>query len=156
MHLARINTDTVLDLSSPLAALALSRALLSLEGRISDICENVKSVVPMIIDETYLPSAVSWRTDRCVHIEECILDNDDAYDMIMRWVEGKPYISAGECVPFLDTDEDEGSGDRGRSDRSARLTALSCSAWVCWNMLFLITNDAILPDLLHRILKAKS
>ena len=98
MHLAQVNTNIELDLSSPLIALAFSRALLSLETRVSDIRKSVKSVLPLMIDETHSHSAVSWRTDRGVQNEESILDNKDAHDAITRWVEDQQYISTGECV----------------------------------------------------------
>ena len=98
MHLARINTSIELDLSSPLIALVFSRVLLSLEARISDIRKSVKGLSPSIIDETHSQSAVSWRTDRGVQIEESILENKGAYDAITRWVEDQQYISTGECV----------------------------------------------------------
>ena len=96
MHL--FNTSTELDLSSPLIALAFSRVLLSLEARISDIRKSVKGVSPLIIDETHSQSAVSWRTDRGVQIEESILDNKVALDATTRWIEDQQYISTEECV----------------------------------------------------------
>ena len=53
---------------------------------------------PLIIDETHSQSAVSWRTDRGVQIEESILDNKGALDAITRWIEDQQYISTEECV----------------------------------------------------------
>ena len=93
MHLARINTCTVLDLSSPLIALALSRVLLSLEAPISAIRDSVKSILGVVIDELQSQPAVSWRIDRCVQSEESIVDDRDEHDKITRWIE--EWVSAG-------------------------------------------------------------
>ena len=93
MHLAQINTNVVLDLSSPLIALAFSRVLLSLETRISAIRDSVTNVVGGIVDETRSHSAVSWRTDRGVQVEMSIVDNRDEHDKITRWIE--ECVSAG-------------------------------------------------------------
>ena len=98
MHLSRINTSIVLDLSSPSIALVFSRVLLSLEAHISNIRESVKDVSPLIIDETHSQLAVSWRMDRGVQNKEAILDNKGIDDMITRWVEDQQYISTGGCV----------------------------------------------------------
>ena len=93
MHLARINTSIVLDLSSPLIALAFSRVLLSLEARVSAIRDSVKNVIGDIVDETRSHSAVSWRTDRCVQVEMSIVDSRDEHDKIARWI--NECVSAG-------------------------------------------------------------
>ena len=95
MHLARINTCTALDLSSPLIALALSRVLLSLEAPISAIRDSVKSILGVVIDELQSQSAVSWRTDRCVQGEESNLGDRDEHDKITRWIEDQQCISSG-------------------------------------------------------------
>ena len=94
MHLSRINTSIVLDLSSPLIALAFSRVLLSLEARISAIRDSVKNVVGVIIDETRSQPSVSWRTDRGVQDEESIVQDMDKYDKVRRWIEDQQCITA--------------------------------------------------------------
>ena len=95
MHLTRINTSTVLDLSSPLIALAFSRVLLSLEAPISAIRDSVKSIMGVVIDELQSQSAVSWRTDRCVQDEEFTFDDRDEHDEITRWIEDQQCINSG-------------------------------------------------------------
>ena len=131
MHFSRINTSIVLDLSSPLSALAFSRVLLSLEACISDIRETVKRVWTMVVDETHLQSAVSWRTDRCVY-SEYVSNNRDTHDMISRWIEGQQYITAGVCVLghphyYLTLTLRQRDGPTSQ-DKSVRLTALCLSS----------------------------
>ncbi|KIN96070.1 hypothetical protein M404DRAFT_11022 [Pisolithus tinctorius Marx 270] len=73
MHLGSIETSVILDISSPLVSLAVSRLLMSLESPICGVRNGVRNVTGTIAAETQTHTTRSWRIDSDVR-EDTIRD----------------------------------------------------------------------------------
>ncbi|KAH9929306.1 hypothetical protein B0H21DRAFT_700160, partial [Amylocystis lapponica] len=91
MHIGRIDHSPMIDLSKPLAALALSRVLLSLENHISKVRASAYQAAAIVSTEIQQQSVLSWRLDTSI-VDERSLWAEDIHRRVVAWTEGLEYI----------------------------------------------------------------
>ncbi|KAK2465496.1 hypothetical protein APHAL10511_002388 [Amanita phalloides] len=96
VHLGQVETSVVLDLSTPLIALAISNLIIRLGSHISDISAIVHHIAPAVIAEIQSQSSFAWRVDTRVREGNPIPNVQRFREQIMRWAENQNYTPYDE------------------------------------------------------------
>ncbi|KAK2464346.1 hypothetical protein APHAL10511_003803 [Amanita phalloides] len=91
VHLGQVETSVILDLSTPLIALAISNLIIRLGSHISDIDAIVHHIAPAVIAEIQSQSSFAWRIDTRVRESNPISNVQRFREQIMRWAENQNY-----------------------------------------------------------------
>ncbi|KAK2467435.1 hypothetical protein APHAL10511_000670 [Amanita phalloides] len=98
VHLGQVETSAVLDLSTPLIALAISNLIIRLGSQISDISAIVHDIAPAVIAEIQSQSSFAWRIDTRVRDGNPISNVQRIREHIMRWAENQNYTPYEEST----------------------------------------------------------
>ena len=125
MHIGEIDTNIVLDLAFPIAALTVSKVLLSLASDIPALRDSLARVAPRIVDETQ-SGCLSWRIDTCATQEEL------SVDPIVSWIETISDVmhNASPPAPPTDPQSDCKAMSRNKFDQSEKSLTISSVPYV--------------------------